>query len=326
VDAVDDDWDRFADFAEYDAFTREWLSGCRRVLKDDGTIWVIGSYHNIYRVGAILMDLGFWILNDIVWVKANPMPNFRGVRFANAHETLIWAKKSPGQKRYSFNYAAMKEMNDGKQMRSDWSIPLCAGKERLRKNGEKVHATQKPEELLHRVLMASSRPGDLALDPFFGTGTTGAVAKRLGRRYLGIERESRYVEEATRRIAGITAAPEESLVLPAGKRSLPRVAFGSLVARGWIRPGDRLYLDGKREQTGVVMSDGSVKVGEFRGSIHAAGARLLNHIACNGWERWRIEDETGEMVLLDVLRERARNEAERNPECGEETAREEGGG
>ena len=199
VDAVDDDWDKFDNFAAYDKFTQEWLAEARRILKPDGTLWVIGSYHNIFRVGATLQDQGFWILNDIIWRKSNPMPNFKGTRFTNAHETLIWAAKSD-KARYTFHYRSMKTLNDELQMRSDWVIPICGGKERLKLNGTKAHPTQKPEALLYRILLACTNPGDVVLDPFFGTGTTGAVAKRLQRHWIGCERYSTYCKVAEERI------------------------------------------------------------------------------------------------------------------------------
>src|SRR5689334_914784 len=239
VDAVDDDWDRFESFETYDAFTKAWLFECRRVLKDDGALWVIGSYHNIFRVGVAVQDLGFWILNDIVWRKSNPMPNFKGTRFTNAHETLIWAAKSRGGRRYTFNYDAMKMANDELQMRSDWQLPLCTGDERLKdENGVKAHPTQKPEALLHRVIMASTKPGDVILDPFFGTGTTGAAARRLGRRYIGIEREENYVKVARKRLAQVLPATADEVVVTGSKRSEPRIPFGQIVEAGLLRPGD----------------------------------------------------------------------------------------
>ncbi len=321
VDAVDDDWDRFADFAAYDQFTREWLSACRRVLKDTGTLWVIGSYHNIYRVGSILQDLGYWILNDIVWIKTNPMPNFRGVRFTNAHETLLWCKKSKLQRRYTFNYHAMKTANDGVQMRSDWAIPLCTGGERLRANGEKLHATQKPEALLYRVILASSNAGDVVLDPFFGTGTTGAVAKRLGRHFIGIEREPRYIAAAQARLADIGApATRDGEVLGGAqsKRSAPRIPFAALLENGLLLPSQVLYLDGRREKTATVLADGSLRTPEGeRGSIHQIGALLAGQSACNGWERWYFEGEDGQLRPIDALREQIRQaQQERNSHSG----------
>lgn len=311
VDAVDDDWDQFADFAAYDQFTREWLSAARRVLKDTGTIWVIGSYHNIYRVGSILQDLGYWILNDVIWIKTNPMPNFRGVRFTNAHETLLWCKKSKAQKRYTFNYHAMKMANDEKQMRSDWELPLCTGAERLTVNGEKLHATQKPEALLYRVILASSNPGDVVLDPFFGTGTTGAVAKRLGRHFIGVEREARYIAAAQARIDAISAPSaldSEILGRFETKRSAPRIPFGALLENGLLLPGQILYLDAQREKTATILADGSLRApnGE-RGSIHQIGALMAGQSACNGWEHWYFEAEDGQLQPIDALREQLRS-------------------
>jgi modification methylase len=309
VDAVDDAWDQFADFAAYDRFTRAWLAACRRVLKDDGTLWVIGSYHNIYRVGAALQDLGYWILNDVIWVKTNPMPNFRGVRFTNAHETLIWAKKSKEQKRYTFNYHAMKMMNDEKQMRSDWELPLCSGAERLTENGVKVHATQKPEALLYRVILASTNPGDTILDPFFGTGTTGAVAKKLGRHYVGIEQDEGYIRAAQARIEAIAPAVADPSVLGLvpTKRTQPRLAFGTLVENGWLLPGQPLYLDADRHTAALILADGALRAPDgTRGSIHRIGAMLRGQSACNGWEHWYYEDATGALIVIDALREKAR--------------------
>src|SRR3954468_24345256 len=258
VDAVDDDWDKFASFSHYDAFTRAWLLACRRVMKKNATLWVIGSYHNIFRVGATLQDLGFWILNDIVWRKSNPMPNFKGTRFTNAHETMIWATKSRGGKRYTFNYDAMKMANDELQMRSDWSLPLCTGEERLKDEaGQKAHPTQKPEALLHRVILASTRPGDVILDPFFGTGTTGAAARRLGRHYIGIEREEAYAKLAKARIAKVIPATAEEAVVTGSKRSEPRIPFGQIVEAGLLRPGDTLYCS-KGRHAAHVRADGSL--------------------------------------------------------------------
>jgi modification methylase len=303
VDAVDDDWDRFGSFEEYDLYTEAWLRECRRVLKDTGTIWVIGSYHNIYRVGKVMMDLGYWILNDVVWVKSNPMPNFRGVRFTNAHETLIWARKSREQKRYTFNYTAMRNLNDEKQMRSDWELPLCTGAERIKVNGEKAHTTQKPESLLYRVILSSSNPGDVVLDPFFGTGTTGAVAKKLHRRWIGIERDPEYVRVAQERIDAIVPPLlEESLYTSASKRSAERIPFGRLVEEGLLSPGDTLYLK-KGPMTAQVTADGMLCSGELTGSIHSLGARMLSAPSLNGWEHWYYRDAgTGELLPLDALR------------------------
>jgi site-specific DNA-methyltransferase (adenine-specific) len=313
VDAVDDAWDKFDDLATYDAFTRGWLTECRRVLKDDGAIWVIGSYHNIFRVGAIMMDLGYWILNDLVWEKSNPMPNFRGARFTNATETLIWAKKSQAQKRYTFNYHAMKAMNDDKQMPNVWQIPLCTGAERIRIDGKKAHSTQKPEALLYRVLMASSNPGDVILDPFFGSGTTGAVARKLGRHYIGIERDAGYVEVARARIAAIPdAPPDAALLVTPSKRAQPRVAFGALVAGGHIAIGQTLTSpDGAH--TAVVQADGALVLADGqRGSIHKLAALLLGQANHNGWLFWHMVGENGARVVIDEIRERYRAEAEGN--------------
>jgi modification methylase len=304
VDGVEEAWDHFADFAAYDRFTRAWLEGARRALKPDGTLWVIGSYHNIYRVGAILQDLGYWILNDIVWRKANPMPNFRGRRFTNAHETLLWAARSQ-QARYTFNYDAMKALNDDLQMRSDWFFPLCGGPERLKIDGRKAHPTQKPEALLHRILLAASKPGELVLDPFFGTGTTGAVAKRLGRRFVGIERDKDYAALARQRIAAIEPA-DADLVHTPQKREEKRVPFGTLVERGLVKPGDILF-DARRRWTAKVRADGSVISAETRGSIHKVGAEVQGAPACNGWEFWHVM-RGGEPVLIDALRRQVRAE------------------
>ncbi len=310
VDAVDETWDQFNNFAEYDRFTQAWLKACRRVLKDTGTIWVIGSYHNIYRVGAILMNLGYWILNDVVWVKTQPMPNFRGVRFTNAHETLIWAQKNQGA-RYTFNYQVMKSHNDDRQMRSDWELPLCTGKERLRANGVKVHATQKPEALLYRVILASSHPGDVVLDPFFGTGTTGAVAKKLHRHWIGVEREAKYVRVARERIEAIQPPPfsEEAFVFKS-KRNRPRIPFGNLLEQGWLKPGQKLYFGQRSDVAATILANGQIKVNGYTGSIHQVGKALQN-APCNGWEHWYYLDEaTGKRIVIDTLRERIR--AERN--------------
>ena len=308
VDAVDDDWDRFASFEAYDVFTKAWLSECRRVLKDDGALWVIGSYHNIFRVGATLQDLGFWILNDIVWRKSNPMPNFKGTRFTNAHETLIWATKARGARRYTFNYDAMKMANDELQMRSDWTLPLCTGEERLKDAaGVKAHPTQKPEALLHRVILASTRPGDIILDPFFGTGTTGAVARRLGRHYVGIEREPGYVEIARQRIARVIPATAQEMEITVSKKSEARIPFGQIVEAGLLRPGDVLY-DPKGRHAARVRSDGSLVVGELSGSIHKVGAMVQSSPACNGWTYWHFKTDKG-LAPIDVLRAKVRAQA-----------------
>jgi modification methylase len=300
VDAVDDDWDKFSSFAEYDAFTRAWLAECRRVLKPDGALWVIGSYHNIFRVGTILQDLGFWVLNDIVWRKANPMPNFRGRRFTNAHETLIWAARGEASK-YTFHYEALKGGNDDLQMRSDWYLPLCTGEERLKdEDGAKVHPTQKPEALLARVMLSASNPGDVILDPFFGTGTTGAVAKALGRRFIGIERESTYAEAARRRIAAITPLPPEAFATAPSKRGEPRVPFLALVEAGLVRAGETV-TDEKRRHKAVIRADGTLLLDPAVGSIHKIGALAQGLPSCNGWTFWHVERD-GALMLLDTLR------------------------
>jgi modification methylase len=303
VDGVDDDWDRFTDFASYDAFTREWLTECRRLLRKDGTIWVIGAYHNIFRIGAILQDLGFWILNDVVWRKSNPMPNFRGRRFTNAHETLIWAARGK-ESRYRFNYQAMKALNDDIQMRSDWFIPLCTGAERLQnEHGLKLHPTQKPEALLHRVILASTNQDDLVLDPFAGTGTTAVVAKRLRRHFIGIERHPAYVEAAIGRVLRTKPLSVEGARSAPTKREAPRVPFGSLVERGLIAPGTMLF-DRQRRVMAVVGPDGSISAGELHGSIHKVGALLQNAPSCNGWTFWHVEQD-GTLVAIDALRAQA---------------------
>jgi len=305
VDAVDDHWDQFASFETYDRFTREWLAAARRVLKDDGALWVIGSYHNIFRVGKSLQDLGFWILNDIVWRKTNPMPNFKGTRFTNAHETLIWAAKGEGAKRYTFNYDAMKVFNDDTQMRSDWTIPLCTGEERIKgADGAKLHPTQKPEALLYRVILSSSKPGDVILDPFFGTGVTGAVAKKLGRSFIGIEREEGYMDAAKKRIARVQPTTAADLEVIGSKRSEPRVPFGQLVEQGLLRAGDTLYCP-KGTRTAKIRADGSLAVGAHTGSIHKIGALMDNAPACNGWTYWRFKTDRG-LAPIDVLRAQVR--------------------
>ena len=306
VDGVTEDWDKFDSSADYGDFTKAWLRGARRLLKDDGTIWVIGSYHNIYRVGATLQDLGFWFLNDVIWVKTNPMPNFRGTRFTNAHETLLWCARQKNSK-YTFNYQAMKALNDDLQMRSDWLIPLCTGAERIKgADGAKAHPTQKPEALLHRVILASTLPGDVVLDPFFGSGTTGAVAKRLGRDFIGIEREAEYRAVAAKRLAAIeTVSDVELLVTPAERRE-PRIPFGWVVERGLLSPGDVLF-DPRRRWAARVRADGSIVSARHRGSIHQVGAAVQGAPSCNGWTFW-MTDRYGKPAPIDVLRQRLRAE------------------
>ncbi len=300
VDGVDDDWDRFTDFAAYDAFTREWLTECRRVLRKDGTLWVIGSYHNIFRIGAILQELGFWVLNDVIWRKANPMPNFRGRRFTNAHETLIWAARGQDS-RYRFNYQAMKALNDDLQMRSDWYIPLCTGPERLRnEHGLKLHPTQKPEALLHRILLASTAPGEIVLDPFLGTGTTAVVARRLSRHYIGIERHPAYVEAALGRVRRVRPTAADGIATTPTKREAVRVPFGSLVERGLV-PAGSLLTDRLRRVSATVVADGTIRSGDSQGSIHKIGAEVQNAPTCNGWTFWHLERD-GALLPIDVLR------------------------
>jgi modification methylase len=307
VDAVNDDWDKFASFAAYDAFTREWLTACRRVLKPAGTIWVIGSYHNIFRVGALMQDLGFWILNDVIWRKTNPMPNFRGRRFTNAHETLIWASREAETKGYTFNYEVMKAGNEDIQVRSDWTIPLCTGDERLKGgDGKKLHPTQKPESLLARVILSSSRVDDLVLDPFSGTGTTGAVAKHLGRRFVGIEREAKYAKAAQKRIDETQPLEAPSIAPFVTAREAPRVPFSTLVERGLVTPGARL-TDAKKRHKALVRADGALSFGDRVGSIHRIGALAQGLDACNGWTFWHIETDKG-LMPIDTFRAQVRSE------------------
>ncbi len=306
VDAVDNDWDQFDSFAIYDKFTRAWLKAARRLLKPNGAIWVIGSYHNLFRVGAALQDAGFWILNDVVWRKSNPMPNFRGKRFTNAHETMIWAGKDENSK-YTFNYEALKALNEGIQMRSDWVLPICNGHERLKDdNGDKAHPTQKPESLLHRVLVGSTNPGDVILDPFFGTGTTGAVAKMLGRDFIGIVREESYRKVAEKRIAKVRKFDREALQTTTSKRAEPRVPFGQLVERGMLRPDESLYSMNNRHKA-KVRADGTLIGTDVKGSIHQVGAALEGAPSCNGWTYWCYKKE-GKRVPIDVLRQQIRAE------------------
>lgn len=310
VAGVDDEWDRFANFDDYDAFTTQWLSACRRVLKETGTLWVIGSYHNIYRVGKIMMDLGFWILNDVIWHKTNPMPNFRGARFQNATEILLWAKRSREARGYTFQYQAMKNLNEGKQMQNVWHLPLCTGAERMRTGGKKAHSTQKPQALLYRVILASSRPGDVVLDPFFGTGTTGVAAKRLGRHFIGIERDPEYVRLAWERLANTPTCKEDDreLLITPSKRAAPRVAFGQLVEAGYLSVGTSLYSQ-DRKIVAYVKADSLLQWGDKEGSIHQIAAAAEGKPACNGWEYWHYENENGELISIDALRARYRAES-----------------
>jgi site-specific DNA-methyltransferase (adenine-specific) len=303
VDGVDDDWDHFDSFAEYDAFTRDWLSACRRVLKETGTLWVIGTYHNIFRVGAIIQDLAFWVLNDIVWIKNNPMPNFRGVRFTNAHETLIWAQKTKGA-RYTFNHKSMKALNEDLQMRSDWFLPLCTGQERIKVNGAKAHPTQKPEALLYRVISASTNPGDVVLDPFFGSGTTGVVAKRLHRHWVGIESNPDYVQIASHRIGSISMMANPDEIFPIKNRtSIPRrIPFGRLLEYDLLSPGQSLYFEGKDDQTALILANGHLRCDGIEGSIHQV-ATALHQAPSNGWNCWYyLDEESGHRIVIDNLR------------------------
>jgi modification methylase len=306
VDAVDDDWDKFSSYAAYDDFTRAWLLACRRVMKPNATLWVIGSYHNIFRVGTLLQDLGFWVLNDVIWRKTNPMPNFRGRRFTNAHETLIWAAREANAKGYTFNYEALKAGNEDIQVRSDWTLPLCTGEERLKQDGKKLHPTQKPEALIARALLAASRPDDLVLDPFAGTGTTGAVAKRLRRRFVGVEREATYARAAEERIAKVEPLPYDTLKPFMTARDAPRVPFTALLERGLLAPG-AILVDGRRRVQALVRADGAIVLGDKVGSIHRVGALAQGLEACNGWTFWHIETHKG-LVPIDALRAEVRAE------------------
>jgi len=306
VDGVDDEWDRFESFAAYDRFTADWLKAARRILKDDGTLWVIGSYHNIFRVGATLQNLGYWILNDIVWRKSNPMPNFKGTRFTNAHETLIWCAKDKDA-RYTFNYEALKDLNEGLQMRSDWLLPLCTGAERLKDgDGAKLHPTQKPEALLYRIILAATKPGDTIVDPFFGTGTTGAAAKRLGRRFIGFEMDSSYIAGALERIREIEPVADLEAIKLFNKKQEPRVPFGTVLERGLLTPGDML-ADARHRYTAKVRADGTLVAADTRGSIHQVAAALQGLPSCNGWTFWHFKTHN-EWVPIDLLRQRIRSE------------------
>ncbi len=301
VDGVDDDWDHFSNIQQYDEFTRAWLIQCRRVLKPNGTIWAIGTYHNIYRVGAILQELEFWILNDIIWIKPNPMPNFRGVRFTNAHETLVWAQKEKGR-HYTFNHQALKMLNDGMQMRSDWLIPVCKGRKRLKMNGVKVHTAQKPEALLYRVLLASTQPGDVILDPFFGSGTTGAVARRLGRHFIGIEKDANYVSAAAERIRNTPPADPAGMAVTPSPRMEQRIPFGMLLEQHLLSPGQYLFWEGNLQKAAQILADGSIVYNQLHGTIHEI-ARTFQPTLSNGWLQWHYRDPlTGQMHPIDRLR------------------------
>lgn len=305
VDAVDDDWDKFASFAEYDRFTRAWLHACRRVMKKNATLWVIGSYHNIFRVGTALQDLDFWILNDIVWRKSNPMPNFRGRRFTNAHETMIWASRSPDAKNYTFHYEAMKAANEDAQMRSDWLFPLCTGEERLKdETGRKVHPTQKPEALLARIMLSCSNPGDVILDPFFGSGTTGAVARKLGRHFIGLERDGTYANAARRRIDSVEPLEPSAVAAAPSKRTEARVPFLSVIEAGYIKAGETM-VDERQRFSATVRADGTLSLSGIVGSIHKVGALAQGLPSCNGWSFWNVR-RGEELVSIDAFRTKIR--------------------
>ena len=300
VNGVCEEWDKFSSFEDYDNFTEKWLESARHVMKDDASLWMIGTYHNIYRMGKILQDLGFWIINDVVWVKTNPMPNFRGTRLTNAHETLIWAVKSKDAK-YHFNYQTLKEMNEGLQMRSDWNIPLCTGKERLKsEDGTKAHPTQKPEALLYRIISACTAPNDLILDPFAGTGTSLAVAKKLGREFIGIEREQDYIDVANARLENKDDVILQKYLSGQKQHQHPRIPFGNLLEQGFLKAGDTLMSNDNRFKA-VIYADASIEAGDKRGSIHKIGAELQNKESCNGWTYWNVE-QNGKMVLINELR------------------------
>jgi len=303
VEGVKDEWDQFDNFQSYDEFSKSWLTECRRVLKIDGSIWVIGTYHNIFRLGTIMQDLEFWFLNDIIWIKTNPMPNFRGVRYTNAHETLIWACKQKKGK-YTFNYHAMKSINEGLQMRSDWHLPLCTGKERIKVNGKKAHSTQKPEALLYRIIVSSSNSGDIVLDPFFGTGTTGVVAKKLQRHWIGIEKNAKYVKLAQERIDQIVQnSPDPSVYdVKDKKRNRKRIPFSELLGSGIVNPGQLLYFDCDIKKKAVIQADSNLLIKGFNGSIHQTAKHLSNGKPINGWDHWYFKDENGELKRIDELR------------------------
>jgi modification methylase len=301
VNGVNDSWDNFKNFEDYDNFCKNWLLECRRILKDDGSLWVIGSYHNIFRLGFHIQNMNYWILNDVIWRKNNPMPNFKGTRFTNAHETLIWAAKSK-QSKYTFNYQSLKCLNDDLQMRSDWQLPICNGKERIKKNGKKIHSTQKPESLLHRIILASTNKDDLIFDPFLGTGTTAAVAKKLGRNYFGIEKEKKYFNFIKHRLEKTVKIEDNYLDAIKNNKSKPRIPFGSLVELGIIKPGTNIF-DQKKKINAKIMADGSIKHQDFEGSIHKIAAKIIGAESCNGWTYWHY-DLSGSMVPIDNLRQR----------------------
>ena len=301
VHGVNDKWDRFLNFKHYDEFSKEWLKQCKRILKDNGSMWIIGTYHNIFRLGYHIQNLNYWILNDVIWRKNNPMPNFKGTRFTNAHETLIWASKSKKSK-YTFNYQSLKCLNDDLQMRSDWTLPICNGKERLKKNGKKIHSTQKPEALLHRIILATTNKGDLICDPFIGTGTSAVVAKKLGRKYFGIEKDKKYFGAANKRINQTKVIEDNYLDTVENNKSKPRIPFGSLVEMGIIKPGSVLF-DQKRKFNAKIMADGSLKHKGNEGSIHRVAAKIMGTESYNGWTYWYCNIK-GNSVSIDNLRQR----------------------
>tara|TARA_B100000700_G_scaffold310319_1_gene390746 strand:+ start:166 stop:1233 length:1068 start_codon:yes stop_codon:yes gene_type:complete len=303
VNGVNDKWDQFSSFKHYDDFSKSWLKECRRVLKDNGSIWVIGTYHNIFRLGYHIQNLNYWMLNDVIWKKNNPMPNFKGTRFTNAHETLIWASKNKKSK-YTFNYQSLKCLNDDLQMRSDWTFPICSGKERLKKNGKKVHSTQKPEALLHRIILATTNKGDIIFDPFLGTGTTAVVAKKLGRKYFGIEKDNKYFDAASERVNYTKVIEDHYLDTVQNNKSRPRVPFGCLIEMGIIKPGTMLF-DQKRKYNAKIMVDGSLKHQKTEGSIHKVAAKILGAESCNGWTYWHYESGKN-LKPIDVLRNKLR--------------------
>ena len=297
---VEDEWDKFDGYKEYDKFCFEWLKECKRVLKKDGTIWVIGAFQNICRIGYIMQNLGYWILNDIIWSKPNAAPNFAGTRFQNSHETMLWCSKSKDAK-YTFNYKTMKHLNEGKQDKSIWDIGICIGKERIKgEDGKKAHSTQKPEKLLYKVILSSSKPKDIILDPFFGTGTTGAIAKLLGRNYIGIERDKNYVLIARERINKII--PEESNIT---KLELevkpPKVPMEKLIEKGFLDVGEKLY-DKDRKFSANLLKNGHLNNGKETLSIHKMSGKYLNKDNNNGWDYWYME-RNGKLISINELRE-----------------------
>jgi len=303
VDGVDDEWDKFASFTEYDNFCISWLKECKRILKDTGSIWVIGSYHNIFRVGNIMLNLGFWILNDVTWYKTNPMPNFLGTRFTNATETLLWCSKGEHLKKYTFNHKMMKKFNNDKQMTSVWQIGLCIGEERIKgEDGKKAHSTQKPEELLKRVILSTTKQDDIVLDPFFGTGTTGAVAKKLKRNFIGIEREEGYITLANKRINAIKECFLEAEWEEEEKEKQDRVPFETLLKENYIKAGEPLYTRKTYSATAFVMEDGKLEYKKQIGSIHRIGSIIQQTPSCNGWKFWYIMRDD-KSVLIDSLRD-----------------------